>query len=74
MAARENKDHFICPFCGGPMCWSNTDMAADMLDEYEGDELATINYFVCSKCGRDFEIVDSPQQERDTTYSDFWNN
>lgn len=33
MAAQENKDHFICPFCGGLMYWSNTEMASDASDD-----------------------------------------
>lgn len=74
MAAQENKDHFICPFCGGLMYWSNTEMAYDASDDYEGDDLATINYFVCSRCGRDYEIVDPTQIDRETIYSEYWNN
>ena len=66
------SSYVICPFCGGHHYWSTTEMANERIDEYDEDDTAMVNYYVCERCGRDFEIVDPPRKERLTTYKDYW--
>ena len=40
------------------MYWSQTESASEIIDEYADDNEALVNYYKCSVCGRDYEIVD----------------
>ncbi len=68
----ENK-HFLCPVCGGPMCWDSSAMASERIDDYEGDETAMVNFYHCKRCGRSLEIVDPNEEERKGSYKEYWN-
>ena len=48
-------------------------MCADRFDDYKGDEKAMVHYSHCPKCGRNYEIVDPPKDERENYYSEYWN-
>lgn len=63
-----------CPLCGGELAWHSDQNAADVSDEYEGDESAIVSYYTCSRCGRDFEIFDPTKEERENEYRGYWNN
>lgn len=49
---------FRCIFCDGDLVWHSTVQASDFIADYEDDDIAAVNYYVCSKCGRSYEIVD----------------
>lgn len=69
----ESNDYVSCPFCGGAMYWSQTESASEIIDEYADDNEALVNYYKCSVCGCDYEIVDPPLGERETLYKNYWN-
>lgn len=66
------KHYMACPFCGEALLWSGCDMASDRIMEYSDDDTAVIYYYRCSHCGRDYEIVDPCEEERNTEYSAYW--
>ena len=70
-AANEGMPH--CYFCGNVLIQDDSQMCADRLDDYKGDELAMAHYSHCPKCGRSYEIVDPPKDERDRDYKEYWN-
>jgi len=63
---------FRCIFCDGDLVWHSTVQASDFIADYEDDDIAAVNYYVCSKCGRSYEIVDPCESERDSDYSEYW--
>lgn len=66
------NNNFKCPFCGGDMIWSSDANANDLCSDYADDDEAVIHYFLCSKCGRDYEIIDPPKEQRENDYKDYW--
>ena len=70
-AANKGLPH--CYFCGSTLIQDDSQMCADRFDDYKGDELATVHYSHCPKCGRSYEIVDPPKDERDRDYKEYWN-
>ena len=67
------EGHLKCLICGGDLCWDSNTTTADLYDDYEGDNIAVVNHLHCTNCGRDYEIVDPIEEERETTYKDYWN-
>ena len=67
-------DEFKCFYCGENLKWNSTVMASDIYGEYFEDTVAKINYFTCPKCGRDYEIFDPTEEDRDTYYSTYWDD
>ena len=61
------------PYVRGELCWDSAEMAADSSDDFADDDTAVINYFHCRRCGRSYEVIDPPQEERETEYKEFWN-
>ena len=70
-AANKGMPH--CYFCGNVLIQDDSQMCADRFDDYKGDELAMVYYSHCPKCGRSYEIVDPPKDERDRDYKEYWN-
>ena len=62
-----------CYFCGNVLIQDDSQMCAERFDDYKGDELAMVHYSHCPKCGRSYEIVDPPKDERDRDYKEYWN-
>ena len=67
-----NEDKPRCHFCGNELILDDSQMCADVYD-YEGDEEAMVHFPHCPKCGRSYEIVDPPKDERDRDYKEYWN-
>ena len=65
-----NEERPRCIYCGQPLAWDSSDQASDLYAEY--DEDATIDYWHCTHCGRDYEIVEPTLEERTTNYKDYW--
>lgn len=63
-----------CPLCGVDLIWQSTAMASDVSDAYEGDDTAMVNWYICNGCGRDYEIFDPSETERNTRFKEYWNN
>ena len=61
-----------CPFCNGQLVWQSDDNANELSDDYAEDDCAVVSFYVCSCCGRDFEIFDPPKEERETRYREYW--
>lgn len=68
-----NEDKPRCHFCGNELILDDSQMCADTNVDYEGDELAMVHYPHCPKCGRSYEIVDPPKEEREKYYNEYWN-
>ena len=64
---------FICPLCGGRLIWGSAGMAYEGSDCFDEEDDAQVNWFLCERCGRDYEVVDPPREEREEKYSDYWN-
>ena len=62
-----------CPYCGGRMIWGSSCMANERVDGYEDEDTAVIDYYRCDTCGRDYEIVEPNETERETEYRAYWN-
>lgn len=61
-----------CLFCGGDLCWDSDAMAQDTYGDYTGDNVAEIHFLHCLNCGRDYEIADPNEEERCTSYKEYW--
>ena len=59
-----------CPYCGGNLIEKESDLAANRLSLYEGDDVALITNLVCDKCGRDFEVIDPTSEDRQSL--EYW--
>ena len=70
---KKDKNYMVCPYCGGRLKWSNTDMATDLCEEYREDDVAVVDYYNCECCGRRYEIFEPKEEERDTDYAKYWN-
>lgn len=68
-----NEDKPRCHFCGNELILDDSQMCADANVDYEGDELAMVHHSHCPKCGRSYEIVDPPKEEREKYYNEYWN-
>lgn len=70
---RQTPDKLVCPICHGLLHLSQTEEASEHYDMYDDDSDALVYYFKCNKCGREYEILDPPKDEREGTYHDYWN-
>jgi len=61
-----------CPKCGGELILDSSMSLCDVYDNAEGDTEGIVDYYTCSKCGREYEICDPNKDERDGEYSDYW--
>lgn len=62
-----------CPYCGGDVRHEGDQPACDIFDGYdEGDE-AIVSTYRCTRCGREIEITDPTESERNGDYADYWN-
>ena len=68
-----NEDKPRCHFCGNELILDDSQMCSDLNVDYEGDEEAMVHFPHCPKCGRSYEIVDPPKDERDRDYKEYWN-
>lgn len=69
----DNEHYYMsCIFCGGRLIWNSSANAADTCADYDESDTAAVNYYRCDHCGRDYEIVEPPEEERETVYADYW--
>ena len=68
-----NEDKPRCHFCGNELILDDSQMCSDVNVDYEGDEEAMVHFSHYPKCGRSYEIVDQPKDERDRDYKEYWN-
>lgn len=59
-----------CLFCRGELCW-NSDFTRDEVFS-DGDESGIVSYYTCMRCGREYEISEPTEEEKNTMYSDYW--
>ena len=67
------SDGFKCLFCGGDLSWGSDSNASDVSAVHSEDDTAVVSYYTCMRCGRDYEIVEPPKEEREGQYKDYWN-
>jgi hypothetical protein len=41
---------------------------------YNENDDAIVGFYRCTKCGREFEVSDPSEEERNCDYADYWNN
>lgn len=68
------KEGLKCLFCGGDLCWESDSNANDTYAEFSESDSAIVSYFHCTKCGRTYEICEPTEDERNSTYNEYWNN
>ena len=71
---KASNDYLKCPFCNGNLIWSSDSNASDVCDEYDESDTAVVSYYLCSKCGRDYEVFEPKESDRMGEYKDYWNN
>lgn len=59
-----------CLFCGGELCWNNDFTRDDTFAD--GEEKSLVSTYTCLECGRDYEITEPTQEEKNTTYKEYW--
>lgn len=64
--------NFKCIFCGGDLIWGSDFNAYEVSCNYTEDDSAIASYYTCQKCGRSYEVIEPPKEERETTYKDYW--
>ena len=62
-----------CPFCGGVVSHDSDALGREMYDAYEEGDDALVGFYRCTRCGRDFEVSDPSQEEREGDYAEYWN-
>ena len=68
-----NDKHLKCLICGGDLCWDSSVNLRDVTDAYD-DDCGVVEHLHCMKCGRSSEITDPSQEERNTSYREYWND
>lgn len=69
----EEKDEMPkCMFCGSVLIQDDSQMCDDISDDYQGDTTAMVHYSHCPRCGRSYEVVDPPKDERESDYKEYW--
>lgn len=71
--SKQSTNKLKCLFCGGDLIWSSDCNATDVCADYSEDDSAVCSFYICSRCGRDYEIIEPPQEERDQLYNNYWN-
>ena len=69
---KEKENYIKCIFCRGKLIWGSSAMCKDYYDGYSDSDEAVINYYKCSCCGRDYEVVDPSEEEKQQRYSEYW--
>lgn len=62
-----------CFFCGSELIWGsdfNLEEVCDLAKEGDG---GVVSYYTCPTCGRTYEVCDPPEEERKTSYKEYWN-
>lgn len=60
----------VCPLCGGELINKGEDVAQDIDAKYKNDTEAMVTYLHCQQCGRDFNVFDPTEEERQSI--DYW--
>ena len=60
------------PFCGGDICHGSDSPACEMYDGYEEGDDAIVSFYTCTRCGRDIEVTEPNENERNNEYKDYW--
>jgi hypothetical protein len=66
------KELKTCPFCDGPICHDSDALAAEMYDGYEEGDDALVSFYRCTRCGREIEVTEPSEKERETDYKEYW--
>ena len=61
-----------CPICGGVINHESDARASEMFDGYDEGDDALVSFYRCTQCGREIEITDPSESERETDYKDYW--
>lgn len=69
----ENSGMLRCIFCGGELRWESDADAYDVSDMYSDEDGGVCGFYTCTRCGRFYEVLDPPREERETRYRDYWN-
>ena len=62
----------MCPFCGGRLVWDSDENANVIHSEYGEDDTAVVSFYHCSNCGRDYEISEPCEEERNGEFARYW--
>ena len=63
-----------CLFCGEELIWSQDFNCSEISEEYEEDDTAVASYYLCPKCGRDYQIMEPTKEDKENEYKEYWNN
>lgn len=66
------QDTLTCPFCGGQLSAQGQNPAWKEKWTYGADQRALVRWFACTKCGRDFEVCDPIEKDREETFNEYW--
>ena len=61
-----------CPFCDGDLIWNSDCDVQELCDDYDEDDTAIASYYLCSRCGRDYEIIEPKEEDRMGEYKEYW--
>ena len=67
------KELTKCPFCGGDISHDGDQPANELFDGYSEDDEAIVSFYRCKKCGRDIEVTEPTESERNGDYAEYWN-
>ena len=59
-----------CIFCGGELCWNNDFTRDEVFGD--GDNDAIVGYYTCMTCGREYEVSDPCEEEKEGRYREYW--
>ena len=62
----------FCPICGGKLTGQGVVSASGVHFRYANDQKAAMRSYSCDKCGRDIDILDPLEEDREGTYSGYW--
>ena len=65
---------FRCFFCGSELIWGSSCNLKDVCADAEDNDGGTVSFYTCPKCGRSYEIYDPIEEERETSYKEYWIN
>ena len=67
----EHSDGYRCLVCSSLLCWDNDYDLGDVTGT-EDDGGGIMTTWHCPHCGRTYEIYDPSKEEKESQYSDYW--
>jgi len=61
-----------CPICGGKLYSQGQNPAMKEKWNYGSDNRAIMHWFSCGTCGRDFDVCDPLEEDRNDAYKEYW--